>query len=640
MNKEREKAVIDFLLKNDKWIKASVLANHFGVSSRTIRKYVNEINLDHENKPLILSSNLGYKLDYQTYIEYREDNVRDLNKPQTPEERVYYLLNQMIVHSKGVDLFDICDSLYVSMPTLENDLRKSKTLLKNFDLSFHREGDLVILDGLEQNKRKLMSHIFYEESNNKFLALETIESAFGYSLGEFKQKIIDILTSYNLYVNEYVIGNIILHIMISTYRIKKHLNIHRESIEVLNDKREYKAAKEIFKLIESVFDVNYDESEVYYLTVLLISKTTILRQDVLNKENLTEYIEPKQIKLVNDILKEAYENYMVDLYDDQFLIRFMFHIHNLINRSRHNQFSKNPLTQQIKSTYPLIYDLAVFISNYIKKEENIIISEDEIAYIALHIVAFLEPRKVNNKKITVTLICPEYYNIHKNMINTINHYFGAQVEIKNVYKTIDLDYKKINTDLVISTVQLNMPLETDLIIVPPFLTEREIDNINDKIINLKKNKEQFNLKKQLIELFNPQIFYENLYLNDEFEMIKYMGQKMVEYGFVKESYIDDVIEREKMSYTVFNNNVAVPHSMHMNALKSSISIVINNKPVKWGGHNVQIIAMIAFNKKERNLFVDIFDNFIRIISEPENVKKLIGSTDYDVFINTLASLMK
>ncbi|GAE03261.1 hypothetical protein CBO05C_2951 [Clostridium botulinum B str. Osaka05] len=639
MNNEREKAFIDFLLKKNQWIKTSVLANHFGVSSRTIRKYVNAINLNYENKPLILSSNLGYKLDYSTYMEYKDHTVRMLDKPQTPDERLYYLLNQMIVHSEGIDLFDLCDTLYVSMPTLENDLRKSKTLLKSFNLSFHRKGDLVVLDGLEQNKRKLMSHIFYEESNNKFLDLDTIEASFGYNLGEFKQRMINILSSYNLYVNEYVIGNILLHIMISTYRIKKHLNVHTESIEILNNKREYKAAKEMAKLIESVFDVTYDDSEVYYLAVLLISKTTILRQDILNKENLTDYIDPNQIQLVNDILKEVYENYMVDLYDDQFLMRFMFHIHNLINRGHYNQLSKNPLTQQIKYTYPLIYDLAVFISNYIQKEEDITINEDEIAYIALHIVAFLEPRKVNNKKVTVTLVCPEYYNLHKNMIDTINHYFGAQVEIEKVYKTIDVDYKKINTDLVISTVQLNAPLQTDVIIVPPFLTEREIDNINNKILNFKRKKEQFYLKKQLIQLFNPHIFYENLYLNDAFEMIEYIGKEMVEYGFVKESYIDDVIERERMSYTVFNNNVAVPHSMHMNALKSSISIVINHKPVKWGEHHVQIIAMIAFNKKERNLFVDIFDNFIRIISEPENVEKLIRSTDYSTFINTLASLM-
>lgn len=640
MNNEREKAFINFLLKKNDWIKTSVLANHFGVSSRTIRKYVNAINLDYKIKPLILSSTLGYKLDHSAYIDYTNQTVKKTNTPQTPDERIYYLLNQMIVNSDGVNLFDICDTICVSLPTLENDLRKSKNLLKTFELSFHREGDIVILDGLEQNKRKLMSHIFYEESNNKFLDLETLESAFGYSLGTFKQTIINILTTYNLYVNEYAIGNILLHILISTNRIKNQLSIHKQTLEALSDKREYKAAKDIATLIESIFDVTYDASELYYLTVLLISKTTILRQDILNKENLSDYIEPKQIALVNEIIREVYENYRVDLYDDQFLIRFMFHIHNLINRAYLNQFSKNPLTQQIKSTYPLIYDLAVFICNHLQKEEAITITEDEIAYIALHIVAFLEPRKTTYNKITVTLICPDYYNLHKDMLNTLNHHFSTRTQIEKIHTTVDVDYAQIDTDLVISTVKLPIPLETDLIVVPPFLTERDIDLINEKIIGCKRKKEHLYLKRQLIQLFNPHIFNQNLYLPDAFEMIKCIGSKMVDYGFINASYIDDVIEREKMSSTVFNNNVAVPHSMHMNALKSSISMVINDKPVKWGGHSVQIIALIAFNKKERDLFIDIFDNFIRIISEPENVEQLIHSRDYNDFIDTLASLMK
>lgn len=80
-----------------------------------------------------------------------------------------------------------------------------------------------------------------------------------------------------------------------------------------------------------------------------------------------------------------------------------------------------------------------------------------------------------------------------------------------------------------------------------------------------------------------------------------------------------------MSSTSFNNNVAVPHSMHMDALKSSISIVLNDKPVKWGNNTVQIIALIALNKDERSIFRDIYDSFIKILSEPENVYLLLKS---------------
>lgn len=641
MDNKKQKVFIDFLLKRSDWIKASLLANHFAVSSRTIRKWVSIINSNYTEKPLILSSNFGYKLDNSVFIKHKEDQTNNtLNELQTPNKRFYYILNQLVIHNKGLNLFDLSDILYVSIPTLENDLKKAKTLLRTFDLSFHRNGELVILDGLEQNKRKLMSHIFHEECSTQLLDLKSIEAAFGYKLGTFKEKILDILRVHNLYVNEYTIGNILVHIMISTQRIKNQQTIRRQSNETLNDKKEYKAAESIAKLIESIFNITFDDLELYNLTVLLISKTTILRQDILNKQNLTDYIDKSQIQLVEQVLRKVYENYMVNLYDDQFLIRFMLHVHKLINRARNNQFSKNPLTKQVKSTYPLIYDLAVFISNYIQKEETITINEDEIAYIAFHIAAFLEQKNVITKKISCTLTCIEYYNIHKDMADKINHYFGAIIDIKKIYTTIDIDYREIDTDLVISTIELPATLDAELIVVSPFLKESEIDNINKKILKLKRKKEHNQLKKQLIQLFNPHIFHQNFYQKDAFQMIRSIGAKMVDYGFIEDSYIDDVIEREKMSSTVFNNTVAVPHSMHMNALKSSISIVINDKPIEWGNHHAQIIALIAFNKKERDIFLDIFDNFIRIISEPENVEQLIHSKNYNQFIDTLVSLIE
>ncbi len=37
-----------------------------------------------------------------------------------------------------------------------------------------------------------------------------------------------------------------------------------------------------------------------------------------------------------------------------------------------------------------------------------------------------------------------------------------------------------------------------------------------------------------------------------------------------------------MSSTAFNNNVAIPHSMKMDALKTGVCLIVNDKPVKWG----------------------------------------------------------
>lgn len=640
MKKERENAIIQFLLKKNNWVKADILANQFSISSRSIRNYVNKINESTSPDILIMSSNLGYKINSAVYDEIKRDEQAKTTGPQAPNERLHYLLEQAILHSEGIDIFDLSETLYVSVSTIESDLKKAKSLLEKFQLSFKRDGDRIMLNGLEQDKRKLMSHIFYEETKDQFLHMDSIQAAFGYDVKDFKKELINVLARHNLYVNEYTIGNILLHIVIATERIKKHRTISEDFMKTLKNTKEYEAASDIAKLILAEFGVAFDGAELYYLTILLISKATILRYDSLNKDNLSEYIEERYILLVNDIIQKVNDYYLVDIYDDEFLIKFTLHIRNLINRARHNYLSKNPLTKQIKSSYPLIYDLAVFISNQIQKREDIRINEDEIAYIAFHIGAFLERQKVLENKITSTVVCPEYYNLHIPMVKRLEHKFGEQMEISRVITNVDINFEQIDSDVIITTIHMPKLAGHEIVHVNPFMLEDDIQKIHQRILKLKKERSRQKLKHHLISLFDPHLFQHNVYLDNEFEMIRSIGEKMVELGFVENGFIGDVIERENMSSTSFDNNVAVPHSMHMNALKSSISIVLNDKPVKWGNHSVQIIALIAINKDERSIFRDIYDSFIRILSEPENVYMLLKSRNYDEFINYLLTLME
>ncbi len=637
---EKEKAFIKFLHEMNDWVKASILSTHFSVSTRTIRNYVTAINLKTEPDELITSSQHGYKIDNAVYYKIKTSSIAT-TKHETSQDRLHYIIEKSIINSAGIDIFDISEELYVSVSTIESDITKGKLLLDKFNLSFNRTGDLIILNGLEINKRKLMSHIFYEESNDQFLRLEKIQEAFGYNLKTFKRKLIFILSKYNLNINEYTVGNILLHIIIATDRIKNNNTIKQNSVKPLHNKNEYNATIEIAELIKDEFGVIFDESELYYLTIILISKTTLLDYDRLKKDNLNEYIENRYIRLVDHIIRKVNEYYLVDLYDEDFSVKFTIHIRNLINRAQHNYLSKNPLTYQIKATYPLIYDLAVFISNEIQKNEQIVINEDEIAYIAFHIGAFLERKKELAQKMTCTVICPKYYNMHIEITKRLEETFGESIEIHNVITRIDeIELKQLKSDIIITTIDLFKIKQLKVIQISPFLAEDDIEKVHQAILMFKQNKKRNKLRKHLIKLFNPQLFQRNIYLKNEFEMIKDIGEKMAKLGFINERHIEDIIQREKMSSTAFNNNVAVPHSIHMNALKSSISIILNDKPSQWGNHTVQIIALIAINKSERKLFRDVYDSFIKIISEPKNVHLLLQSKNYHTFIESLLLLME
>lgn len=48
-------------------------------------------------------------------------------------------------------------------------------------------------------------------------------------------------------------------------------------------------------------------------------------------------------------------------------------------------------------------------------------------------------------------------------------------------------------------------------------------------------------------------------LNDKEEAIRLTGNILKENGYVEESYVDKMLEREKLTSTYIGNNVAIPH---------------------------------------------------------------------------------
>ncbi len=131
----------------------------------------------------------------------------------------------------------------------------------------------------------------------------------------------------------------------------------------------------------------------------------------------------------------------------------------------------------------------------------------------------------------------------------------------------------------------------------------------------------------------------NVYLESDEAYIAFMSKLLYEKGYMSKDYGKSVLERERMSSTAFNNNVAVPHSMHMDAAKTGICIIILNRPVNWGKEKVQVIVMISINKQQRELFSLFFEGVINILSEWKNVNELIKAKDYDDYMDKMIRLL-
>jgi len=109
-------------------------------------------------------------------------------------------------------------------------------------------------------------------------------------------------------------------------------------------------------------------------------------------------------------------------------------------------------------------------------------------------------------------------------------------------------------------------------------------------------------------------------------------------GFATKDFTALVLEREQKFSTIYQNGIAGPHSMKLNAKIDSVGITILEEPIEWSGKIVQLIFLI--NLKQGHLFLhkEISRLLLYLIENKTIRKKLIKSLSFEQFIAEIEKL--
>lgn len=520
--------LIRILSDYTEFVTASSLAANMDVSTRSIKSYIQEINSFYPDA--IESSREGYRIDKQAARRILEESGTHI--PQSSQERIVYIINSLIKSDTSVNTYDLCDEMYVSYSTIKNDLQAVKSRLRKYDLQLNNNHDNLTVSGLEKNKRRLLSSILYDESNVNFVNLETIQNIFPeIEIELIKDSLLEIFDRFHYFVNDYSLINLVLHITIAIDRIRNR-NVNTEDIHDMPpiSSHEYELARNIARKIEEDFQIEYNQAEVYELALLLISRATAIDYQSITVSNLGDFITPECLALVKELISDVNSFYYIDLTEPEFLIRFALHIRNLLQRSKNNYFSRNPLTEEIKTSCPLIYDVSVCLSSIIKERTGISINDDEIAYIAFHLGSTLEAQKNLSEKVTAALYCPSYYDTNVKLTDTINRHFSSELLITNIF-TEERELEKAGkSDLVLSTVPLNSVIQLPLLQISPFFTEKDVQSLRRQLTEIKTNKRRKQFREYLEYLIVPEFFERRDDLTDYDQVVRHMVGKWSPWG--------------------------------------------------------------------------------------------------------------
>lgn len=631
MNKKHEELVYFLSKKEGEWITSSELASFLSVTTRTIRNRVAKIN---EEMPyLIEASTSGYRLQKETYETLTKNTEStELNN----QSRDSLILLELLKNSKkGIDVFYLSDKLYISESTLRNDIQRIKQTLPSDKLVVSVKNDVVKLIGDEKYKRQYMVTLLYSESDMQRELSKTIQKMIGYiSLNDLRQTIKTILNNHHTNINQYALDNVALHFAVSIERINQGYFLSEDKQHnrmALDLKRELNMTREIVEQLSKQYHLQFPEIEMLQLSLQFVGL-----QDkgisYTDQTNITKYVDEKIIGALRETLFQTKETYLIDFDDDEFFNKLAVHLQSLYYRSKFKTFTRNSSILDIKINYPLIYDISIYISSLIQEKLNIQFKEDEIAFIALHVGSLLEKKKTSKKNIQLLLFANDYHNITEQMKQTIETSLDSSIVVSTIDMLEELEYRSY--DLLVTTNREVATRFDDSVFVKPFLTKRDLSVLRKRV----EQKEQARKKEAHYHLidtyFSPHLFFNKLDTTDMgvTDIINKMIEDLSAQAYVDDSFYESVRKREAMSPTSFPSNIAVPHSVELDALKSGISILTLQEPIKWADYNVTMVAMVAINKEDSQEFGKLFEIFTEIASESYNVDRLTAAENFEEFV--------
>ncbi len=622
---DKSPMLLAYLSRSEGWTTASELAEHLGVSTRTVRSYVTAVKVAAAPLDVILSSPDGYRLNRDAHAEYAQRD-RATDRIGTPRERVTFLVTRLTHSGVELDVHELASSLFVSESTIEGDLRQVRGLAREAGLELVRDGDHVRLDGPDAGHRRIVSRLFSDEQAHGLIDLQRVQDSFGIDdLSGFKTDVMAVLESQGYTINEFGLDRVLLHTAIAVER-SRGSSLAAEAPEPGDA-----VAKDLDRLIAERFDTRLPEGELTALTALL---TTRAGTRVVEHGEVGEHVD-----VLRRIVGRAQEEFLVDLDDDAFLTRLSAHVGNLLVRAREGVGNPNPLARTIKSSYPLTYELAVFVAAEIQREFTITIGDDEIAYIALHIGSHLERRSTHGERLTCVLVSPGYHDIAELLERRILPALGDDVVIDRVLTRTDVDPAALHTDLIISTVPWEVR-PANVVIVQPIPTDADLDAVRGAISRIRRQRRRRAIADQLLLYFDDALFFRDLKERDAEAVIRVLGERMRERGIIDDDYLDGVLERERISSTAFTEWLAVPHALTMSAKRTAIAIALYENPIPWGEATVQVVALVAFSAKDRASFQTVFEQFVEVFSDRTDVQRLLrASVDFPAYIDELVRLI-
>lgn len=622
------------------------LAELFGVSSRTIRNDIHQINDFLKNKKLtpisfgkqgtlVLSADIGAAaahLEEETFYSVK------LSK----EDRLVFTAVLLICANGYITLNDVADALYVSRSTVVQDLDQTKRFFReNHLILISHVNKGLLLEGRESDKRMLLFRLIRSSTivfHSQPVTQHLVNSIAGITPLEPEERagleklLNEAEHTHGRYLTDSSFNQLRIYLEFSLYRIR--------SGNLLENRRgknsKWDMAQAILTDMGRLLSVKIPEIETGSLAFVLnqlqyIAKTTvnkeIVKMQVIARTFVINISEEIGVNLQGDY--PFYEN-LVNHLESTFSVTEAPH-------------STESMIQEALEEYPNIREAVRRNVHSFEEYVGRRLSDAEVDMIVVHVCAAVERNRNDTTRYTVVLVYNGGTGTAQFLLAKLEKYF--RLNVAAIVPAHDLKNRRLdNVDLLISTVPL--PRNSyDYIRVDPLLTDedcirvgkrfssiqpksarlepeiprklkafetlREIDRILEDggetvLTDVRRLVSEFfeeQRKVRLIDLLPSQAIRLDVECADWMDAIRKSAQYLLDRGDIGPEYVEAMIQNVTRNgpYIVLAPGFAMPHeALNAGASRAGMSLIRLRTPVPFGKEELDpvewVCCLSAINK--------------------------------------------
>ncbi|MDY0409278.1 BglG family transcription antiterminator [Paracerasibacillus soli] len=465
-----------------------------------------------------------------------------------------------------------------------------------------------------------------------------------------------------------VLYNIVVWLHFFIKRIKKQAFVEVDAIEkeVIKTTEEYVGVKTLCHHVSETLDITIPNDEIYYFAKYLLSAKV--------NYNFSPQLQSEEMKALLHVVEKMVVDFQ--LYaaiefrePEQMIQNLLLHLKPAYYRIKYGIEVENALRDSVIQNYPEVFHLTKKVVHYFEDLIGQSITENEVAFIAMHFGGWLRKEGVmleqTRKKMLV--VCTNGLGTSRLLESQLEGLFS---DVQTIGVTSLREYEKmdLNVDFIVSTIPLT-DRGIPVFVVNPVLDNEDKEQLLKKVNSLfehstKKqvysvetvmdiikryavveddevlsqelrryfhapiNVESEVMKPNLYELLSPDRIVLKKQVGSWESAIKVAAEPLLKQGYIRKSYVSKMIENviKIGPYIVISDHFALPHANPDDGvMKTGMSMLHLKNPVDILGKDVNVIVVLASRDNEQHLRA--LSQLTKLFSDKENREKIINITD-------------